>query len=377
VFSAQALREIKNVKAIDGEQSNSSVIVDGQYVIKILRRIAPGVHSEIEVGRFLTDETSFKNAPALLGSLELEEGEDRSALAVVHAFVENQGDAWTLTLASLERLIDAHRLNLAEPIAETPDTLVLLQRMRQIGRRTAELHQALASRKDIADFAPEPIATADIAHWTETLTVRARDRFDLLEDRLNVLPEAARNLAKRLLDNRAAIEAHIDTWRNATLDGIKIRHHGDFHLGQVLISKDDAYILDFEGEPRRSLEERRHKAPPARDVAGLIRSIDYAISAAIDRAADLSPEDASVLTPIMQAWGERLTAAFWDSYRETPADVALWPAKDEQTRQLLDLFLLEKALYEIEYELTNRPAWLHIPLEATLRILQQRGVITP
>jgi maltose alpha-D-glucosyltransferase/alpha-amylase len=179
-----------------------------------------------------------------------------------------------------------------------------------------------------------------------------------------------------LLDHRDAIAAHIASWRHAALDGMKIRHHGDFHLGQVLISKDDAYLLDFEGEPRRSLEERRHKAPPARDVAGMIRSIDYAISAAIDHSTDVSAEDLTLLRPLMQGWGDRLTAAFWDSYRETPAEVALWPVKQEQAQQLLDLFLLEKALYEIEYELTNRPAWLHIPLEATLRILQQRGVIT-
>ncbi len=185
-------------------------------------------------------------------------------------------------------------------------------------------------------------------------------------------------MARTLIDNREAIAAHIASWRDVALDGTKIRHHGDFHLGQVLISKDDAYLLDFEGEPRRPLEERRHKAPPARDVAGLIRSIDYAISAAIDHSTDLSAEDLSVLRPLMQAWGDRLTAAFWDSYRETStAEVALWPGtKEEQARQLLDLFLLEKALYEVEYELTNRPTWSHIPLEATLRILQQRGVIS-
>ena len=374
-FALQPLPEIKTVKAIDGEQSNSSVIVNSEYVIKILRRIQPGIHSEIEIGRFLTDETSFKNAPALLGSVELLEGGDSSALAVVHAFVENQGDAWSLVLGSLERLIDTQQLNLAEPIEETPDTLVLLQRLRQIGRRTAELHQALGSRADIEGFAPEPIAVGDVAQWTDTLNARANERFDMLADRLTTLPEPARELARQLLDHRAAIAAHIASWRDAALDGTKIRHHGDFHLGQILIAKDDAYLLDFEGEPRRSLEERRHKAPPARDVAGLIRSIDYAVSAAIDHSTDLSAEDLSLLKPLMRAWGDRLTAAFWDSYRETAADAALWPTKEEQARQLLDLFLLEKAFYEIEYELTNRPAWLHIPLEATLRILQQRGVI--
>jgi maltose alpha-D-glucosyltransferase/alpha-amylase len=376
-FSATHLPEIKIIKAIDREQSNSSVIVDFRYVIKILRRIAPGIHPEIEVGRFLTDETSFQNAPALLGSVELLEDENRSALAVVHAFVENQGDAWSVTLGSLERLIDEQRLNLAEPIVETPDSLVLLQRMRQIGRRTAELHQALASRKDIADFAPEPIFAGDVAHWTDTLSSRAKAGFDLLKDNLNALPEGAGHSARRLLDNRDAITAYIEAGRNATFDGIRIRHHGDFHLGQILIAKDDAYILDFEGEPRRTLDERRQKSPPARDVAGFIRSIDYAISAAIDRSPDLGLDDRATLTPLMRAWGERLTTAYWDSYRETLTDVSLWPADDNQARQLLDLFLLEKALYEIEYELTNRPSWSHIPLEATLRILEQRGVINP
>jgi maltose alpha-D-glucosyltransferase/alpha-amylase len=374
-FSTQPLPEIKSVKAIDGEQSNSSVIVDGQYVVKILRRVAAGIHSEIEIGRFLTDKTSFKNAPALLGSIELVEGVERSALAVVHGFIENQGDAWSLTLAALERLIDAQRLNLAEPLLETPDTLVLLQRMRQIGRRTAELHQALAGRNDIPEFAPEPISAEDVIQWTGMLATQANARLDILSTRLSIIPEAAMPRARQLLDNRAAILAHIESGRDMAFDGVKIRHHGDFHLGQVLIAKDDAYILDFEGEPRRSLEERRAKAPPARDVAGLIRSIDYAISVATDHAPDLNTQDREVLTPLMQAWGQRLTAEYWDSYRATPADVPLWPAKEDQAHQLLDLFLLEKALYEIEYELTSRPAWSHIPLEATLRILQQRGVI--
>jgi maltose alpha-D-glucosyltransferase/alpha-amylase len=374
-FSTEPLPEVKTVKTIDGEQSNSSVIVNGRYVIKILRRIAPGIHSEIEIGRFLTDKTSFKNAPSLLGSVELVEGDERSALAVVHGFVENQGDAWSLTLAALERLIDVQRLNLAEPLTETADTLVLLQRMRQIGKRTAELHQALASHNDIPEFAPETLSPDDVRQWTETLATRANARFDLLSSKLGTLPEAATPLARQLLDNRASIMAHIEAGRDTPFDGVKIRHHGDFHLGQVLIAKDDAYILDFEGEPRRSLEERRAKAPPARDVAGFLRSIDYAISAAIDRTPDLNAEDRSVLTPLMQTWGERLAAEYWESYRATPADVPLWPAKEDQARQLLDVFLLEKALYEIEYELTNRPTWLHIPLEATLRILQQRGVI--
>ena len=375
VFAAAPPPEVNSAKAVDREQSNSSIIVDDRYVVKVLRRLAAGIHPEIEIGRFLTDETSFQNAPALLGSAELIEGETCSALAVVHAFVENQGDAWSLTVGSLERLIDTQRLNLAEPILETADTLVLLQRMRQIGKRTGEMHMALASRPDIADFAPEPIGPADVAAWADDLAARTRSRLNLLEASQASLPPVAQELASRLLESRDRILDHIENDRHAAYSGQNIRHHGDFHLGQILIAKDDAYILDFEGEPRRTLAERRRKAPPARDVAGLIRSIDYAISAAMDNTPDLNAEDRSVLTPLMRDWGERMTDAFGTSYRETLGDGPLWPTDKEQSRRLLDLFLLEKALYEIEYELTNRPAWSHIPLEATARILFQRGVI--
>ena len=376
LFINAPLPPINAIKAIDREQSNSSVIVDNKYVIKILRRISPGIHPEIEVGRFLTDIAQFQNAPALLGSVELLEGEDRSALAVVHAFIENQGDAWSVTLASLERLIDDLRVTPSETIVETPDSALMLQRIRQIGRRTAELHRALASRADIADFAPEAVTAGDVAQWTDALAARATAAFALLDRDSRLMAAPVASLAGRLLANRDAILAHIEAGRNTAFTGTKIRHHGDFHLGQVLIAKDDAYILDFEGEPRRTLEERRRKAPPARDVAGLLRSIDYAVSAATERAPNFSQDERTAMAPQIRAWGESLAAAFVACYREALGDAPLWPAGQDEASQLLDLFLLEKAFYEVEYELTNRPAWAHIPLEATLRILEQRGVIT-
>jgi maltose alpha-D-glucosyltransferase/alpha-amylase len=191
------------------------------------------------------------------------------------------------------------------------------------------------------------------------------------------LPENSAVLGRRLAAHRGAIVAYIESAWNASFDGIKIRHHGDLHLGQILIAKDDVYFLDFEGEPRRSLEERRRKAPPARDVAGFLRSIDYAASAAIDRAPNLKPEESAALAQQIRGWADNLADAYWESYRETLGDARLWPADQDQSKRLLDLFLLEKAFYEIEYEITNRPAWAHIPLEATLRILEQRGVISP
>ena len=377
-FTAEPLPEIKNVAAIAREQSNSSVIVDNKYVIKVLRRITAGIHPEVEVGRFLADVAHFKNAPQLLGSVELKEGENHSALAVVHSYVENQGDAWGVTAAALDRLIDEHRVLAAETPLESLEHASMLQRMRQIGRRTAEMHLAFACSDEDPAFRPAPISADDVARWTHTLSVRTQNAFGLLERlRKDLTPHSAQ-LAQRLLDNRDAVLAYIEAGRHATYGGLNIRHHGDFHLGQVLIAKDDAYILDFEGEPRRSLEERRSKAPPARDVAGFLRSIDYAARAAIDRSPDLTAEERALLDPRIHEWAGHMHDAYWQSYREAlGGDTRLWPADEEQTHALLDLFLLEKALYEIEYELTNRPTWSHIPLEATLRILEQRKVISP
>jgi maltose alpha-D-glucosyltransferase/alpha-amylase len=143
----------------------------------------------------------------------------------------------------------------------------------------------------------------------------------------------------------------------------------------VLIAKDDAYILDFEGEPQQSLEQRRSKAPPARDVAGFLRSIDYAVCAATERAPNITAEERPMLAQRIRSWGTRLSGAFWESYRETLAETSFWPTDEAQARQLLDLFQLEKAFYEIEYELTNRPTWTHIPLDGTWRILEERGVV--
>jgi len=377
VFGAQAAPEVSTVNAAEREQTNSTVIVGDRYTVKFLRRIAAGTNPEIEIGRFLADVAHFKNAPTLLGSLELVEGENRSALAVVHKFVENQGDAWNVTSAALDRLIDEQRLLPDDTATETSEMASMLQRMRQIGRRTAELHLALASRADIPAFAPEPIAEGDSARWTDALLARSRGVFDLLRRQRNELADPAPQLAQQLLDRHDAIVRHIESGWNVRFDGLKIRHHGDFRLGQVLIAKDDAYIFDFEGEPRRPLEERRRKEPPARDVAGFIRSIDYAISTAIYRAPNLNPEERATLTKRIRAWGERLTRAFWESYRETLGRAPLWPAEESQARGLLDIFLLEKALYEIEHELTSRPFWSHIPIEACLRILAEHGAISP
>jgi maltose alpha-D-glucosyltransferase/alpha-amylase len=155
------------------------------------------------------------------------------------------------------------------------------------------------------------------------------------------------------------------------IGGLNIRHHGDFHLGQMLIVKDDVFIIDFEGEPRRTLEERRRKAPAARDVAGLIRSIDYSATAALDRALHVSPDDPGKLGVALEGWRNRSTDAFLAAYRDAMTDARLWPSEPAAAERILNFFLLEKAFYEIEYELAHRPDWLRVPLAGTLRILSQ------
>ena len=259
---------------------------------------------------------------------------------------------------------------------ESAELTSYIQRIRSIGLRTAELQRVLASRSDIPDFAPEAIEPADIAMWTDRLINRCGQAFDMLRNRRDDLSDAARITVDLMLAQSESIAAYIKQLLPSQVDASKIRHHGDFHLGQVLIAKDDAYILDFEGEPRRSLEERRQKAPAARDVAGLIRSIDYSTTSALLRAHNLTPEEREGLTPKLATWREGATEAFWQACRQYSGE-GLWPADEAAAVRLLEFFLLEKAFYEIEYELTNRPSWVHVPVDGTWRILLRNGAVQP
>ena len=255
---------IHNVRAVDTEQSNTTVLVGSEYVIKLFRRLEPGINPEIEVGRFLTETAAFPHAPGLLGSVELEAGtEARSAVAVVHQFVENQGDAWTVTNAYLYRFVEEQRLLTAEVAEDSDEQAAYALRMHQVGRRVAELQAALASRDDLPEFAAEPITTDDIRIWIDGVLRRADRTFDDLVRRRSDLPENDRRLADRLLSYRRSLPTRLRKLLPKNLDAAKIRHHGDFHLGQMVIVKDDIAIIDFEGEPRRSVDRRR-KAPAAR-----------------------------------------------------------------------------------------------------------------
>ena len=366
------IKPAEHVRTVETEQSNSTALVDNEYVVKVYRKLESGINPEIEVGRFLTEVAGFANTPALLGSVELVEGNEKSAIAVVHAFVHNQGDAWTVTTAYLDRFVDEQRLLAAsEHPGESEEQVPYLRYMSQIGRRVAEMHLALAASDEFADFAPEPTGPADVQHWIEDVVARAERVLDALKQRRDTFKEADRPLVDQVLAQRETLHDRLNALLPPDIDGLNIRHHGDFHLGQILIVKDDIFIIDFEGEPRRPLDERRRKAPAARDVAGLIRSIDYSATAALERALRVASDEQGKLGAALAEWRDRATAAFLAAYREIMTNQRLWPADPASAEQMLNFFVLEKAFYEIEYELAHRPDWLRVPLTGAIRILSQ------
>jgi maltose alpha-D-glucosyltransferase/alpha-amylase len=248
--------------------------------------------------------------------------------------------------------------------------------MTQVGRRVAEMHVALASRDDIADFRPDPVTPDDIATWIDDIVIRADRVMDRLRGSRDSTGAADRPSIAVLLSAAGSLRLKLQQMADSLETILKIRHHGDFHLGQMLIVKDDIFIIDFEGEPRRSLSERRRKAPAARDIAGLIRSIDYSTTAALERALKIAPDDQGHLAAALQSWRERAITSFSTAYHENIGSSPLWPADQAAADQVLNIFLLEKVFYEIEYEIAYRPEWLHVPISGALQILSRIEEVT-
>jgi len=364
---------VSDVRAAGVEQTNATTIIDEAYVLKVYRRLMPGPNLEVEMGRFLTDVAGFANTPPLLGTVELQEGDTSSTLAVLHGYIQNQGDAWTITASYLDRLVEEERLRDPESPRDSDDRGALIARTQSVGRRIAEMHLALASRSDIPDFAPEQVTPEDIANWTAALTNAIDTTFDNLSVRLSQLKPAAATLAESLLARRSETLHGIQHLLPPGVDICNIRHHGDLHLGQILITGDDVHIIDFEGEPSRSGKERQRKLPAARDVAGFVRSLDYATAAAIDRIVGATPEELARLSGVLEQLRVTATDVFLASLHDAIANSEdsprLWPADPDVTRRLLTFFMIEKAVYEIEYELDHRPDWSHVPLSGLARLV--------
>jgi maltose alpha-D-glucosyltransferase / alpha-amylase len=384
-FETARLPADPSVKRIGGEQSNTSILIEEYSVLKLYRRLVAGAQPEREMTHFLTEVAHFANTPPLLGSCRfLADGGEETELGVLFAYVRNQGDAWTQALNYLTRYLDEGLLmaprETRPPEPTTPLTPeatahpLYLELAAQLGLRTAELHRALCPEAAVDPaFMPEPITPADLAAWGEHAVRAAEATLGALARSRDALPPAAHPLAERLLERRAALLARFGELLPARLDALKTRFHGDYHLGQVLAVQNDFTIIDFEGEPLRELIDRRQKSSPLRDIAGMLRSYAYVAATAVRQMAEIQPAALPVLQEHAEEWRRQVTAAFMERYLSAVAGVASMPADPAAARALLDFFTLEKAVYEIDYELSQRPQWVTVPLAGVLGLLEGEG----
>jgi maltose alpha-D-glucosyltransferase/alpha-amylase len=302
---------------------------------------------------------------------------------MVQEYVTNQGNAWQVTVEELGRFFDRVLGSPAPPLDGDPLAAALSERALQLpplleavgaylpladvlGRRTGELHATLAeARPGETAFAPEPLDAGALAALLAAMKDDARGHLDLLESSIPRLDARQAAHAREVISRRDQLLDQFDAGRVHDA-GRAIRCHGDYHLGQVLVTEGDVVILDFEGEPKRPLSERRRKTSPLRDVAGMLRSFSYAACTALTAATQARPEDAERLQPWAGLWEATVSAAFLRAYRSAAADADVLPARRADLEALLRVFTLEKALYEVAYELNSRPEWVHIPLGAVL-----------
>jgi maltose alpha-D-glucosyltransferase / alpha-amylase len=383
-FGDVALPENPPVKRVGGEQSNSSILIDEYGVLKVYRRLAVGVQPEIEMARWLTEVARFPNTPPLLGTLRfIAANGEEAALGVLFAYVRNQGSAWAQALNYLTRYLDEallmapHQTRAGESTTPpTPEALahpLYLDLAGQLGQRTAELHRALCPDTAVEPaFAPERLTQADLAHWVERAVAASRSMLANLERGRDGLPPPAQAMADRLLGAGDALARRCAELLSLRPEALKTRFHGDYHLGQVLAVQNDFSIIDFEGEPLRSSDERRQKSSPLRDVAGMLRSYAYVAATAVRQMADIQPAALPVVQERAEAWRRQVTEAFLARYRAAIEGVGSFPAHPATAAALLDFFTLEKAIYEVEYELAQRPQWAAIPLAGVLDLLERK-----
>jgi maltose alpha-D-glucosyltransferase/alpha-amylase len=371
------------------EHSNTAVIFGDRFLFKLFRRPEAGINPDVEITAYLTDKR-FPNVPMLGGTLEYRRAGSSRSLGILTQFVPGATDGWEYTLDALGRYADRALLYAAEnrpcqvpegsilelSDRESPNEAVeaigtYLEAARLLGVRTAELHLALGAGVG-PDFAPEPFSPHYQRSLYQSMRNLVMENFELLKRRLKTLPPAVQADAQTLLGLHGAVlerYKHIYTDR---LDAVRIRVHGDYHLGQVLSTGTDFIILDFEGEPARALSARRLKRSPISDVAGMLRSFHYAVYTALHRMEDrglMTSENRESVRCWAAFWRRWVSGTYLGAYRRTMGDSRLLPRDPKQLGVLLDAYLIDKAVYEMGYELNNRPDWLVIPFEGILQLL--------
>jgi maltose alpha-D-glucosyltransferase/alpha-amylase len=373
------------------EQTNTSLAYGDKLILKLFRQFSEGTNPELEIGRFLTEKTDFIHVPPLAGALEYYQPNARPvSLAIVQGFVPNEGDAWQYTQTSLDSYFQhvlaqpslakppLYKQNLLSLMGEIPAVAKeaigsYLVSVQLLGQRTAELHVALASDPDDPDFAAEPFSFTYQASLYQSMRSQTVRTLQLLREKLPGLPEDIKETARNVSELENQIIQRYHQIEHQNIEAMRTRYHGDYHLGQVLYTGKDFTIIDFEGEPSRPLSERRLKRSPLLDVAGMIRSFNYASHSALLRQVSLTPRPEDELESLeawAQYWYTWVSVTFLAAYLKSIKSANLLPPNPEHLKILLDAFLLEKAVYEIGYELNNRPNWINVPLRGVLQLME-------
>jgi maltose alpha-D-glucosyltransferase/alpha-amylase len=376
---------------VNKELSNTAFLYSDRYFLKIFRRLDDTINPDLELSRFLSEHTDFKNIPKYLGSIQLHEANKQPVVfGMLQEYVPNQGNAWEpfgdAAVNYFERLAvrlqDSTKalkeIKRASPnFDRLPDDWQVLigaefsGRVELLAQRTAQMHQTLASETVHADFKPEPFSLHYQRSLYSSLQSTTRSSFQALKRSMSGLTEELQEEGKKVLEIENQVKTIFKRIYAHKIDTKKVRNHGDFHLGQVLWTGRDYIFLDFEGEPQRPFSERRIKRSPLRDVSGMMRSFHYVI---YDRlfAMNLSTEKSPEMEKWAEIWYSLVSGIYLNTYLDEMSATGLLPASAQDRKVLIETYLLEKAVYELGYELDHRPEWVKIPLRGVLRIVEKQ-----
>ncbi|MNH03337.1 Maltokinase [compost metagenome] len=375
-LSAMALSEDSPVRYLSAEQSNSSVVVGDRVVLKLIRRVNLGIHPELEMSAYLTAAGFSNISPLLAWVSRVDEHAAPHLLMIAQGYLSNQGDAWAWTQNTLERAIrDEMEPSSREAEGHTDALAELNGFAALLGQRLGEMHLLLAAPTDDQAFQPRPSDAQDSQRWSAQISAELSHALDLLAQHRDSLDRDSQALVDDLEQQREGLTQHIDNLARQAEGGLLMRVHGDLHLGQVLVVQGDAYLIDFEGEPARALDERRAKHSPYKDVSGVLRSFDYAAAMILRSASavDLSDAARQARQRVARQYLHQSRHAFVEAYGLATAAMPHAWQQAEGERAALELFCLEKAAYEITYEAENRPSWLAVPLHGLHGLISTWG----
>ncbi len=364
---------------LGAEQSNSSMLFADKFFLKLYRKLEDGVNPDVEVTRFLTERAKYDNVPAFSGAIEYRRDKAQpTVICLLQDAVSAEADAWTLTLDAVGRYYERVLASKTELQSETAPEAALIEELvggvypekaKLLAQRTGELHLALASVRDDPAFAPEPFNPMAQRSVYQNMRTLLRRNFDLLRKKLDNVPDNLRGEAEEVLGSEKEILSREKRLLDRKTNAAKIRIHGDYHLGQVLYTGKDFVILDFEGEPARPLSERKLKRSALRDVAGMMRSFQYAAYSALWQPG-MRTEDIPFLEHWADIWYRLMSSVFLQNYLDATSGAVFVPNNFDDFQLLLEAYLLDKAVYEIGYELNNRPDWVVIPIRGIKHILK-------